>query len=587
MDSSTGSGAAKPVGPYLPAFGSEVTQPVLTGLTPLVPGALIAGRYRLNSLIGKVGAATRWSGVDEGLSRPVTVTAFANDEHTLTILESARMASGAMDARFLRILDAGQDADGAYIVSEWADGPTMTQVLQRGPLTGEESAWVIREVATALASVHALHLYHCRLDPNQISICPGGTVKIAGLRIDQALMPRAADDELTRQDMETLDVMACGALLYACLTATWPGSINVGLEPAPRSEDGFRSPANVRPGTSPALDQLTRRIMSPRDPEHITTARGIEKACTAILGSKDPTAALSARIAAPDSPVARAATTAKPPAQAERPRILPASDQDLGTESSATVQVGSPVMADMSDTTQTETSFTSSMPAESPSSQTSHDKPVPLQHPIPPEKSLIWSKVFLVLIAVVVVTLISCLIVGLYHLSSSPSEEQTPPAPTLTSRPITNAIVFDSIEDGGSQFENDDQAPLAYDGNPGTAWMTEVYERPIIPQEKPGVGLVFDLGAPVGVSQAVITVQQRPIAVTIYVPSPDPATVTEPDLTTVTHWTAVTNSPLTDPTTTIDFDSVTTRYVLVYITQVIDLGDGKTQADLAEVSFAG
>ena len=541
---------------YLPAFVADETQPVLTGLAPLVPGALVGERYRLGELLGRVGAATRWSGTDEALSRPVFITAFANDPAAVPALEAARMASGAMDARFWRILDAGQDADGAFVVTERAESRTLSQILAAGPLSGEESAWVVREVAAGLASIHNVHLYHCRLDPSEVHITNAGAIRIAGLRVDQALTPRDNDDSLSRNDMQAMDVVACGALLYSCLTATWPGGAAIGLPPAPRNAEGLRSPAQVRPGTSMTLDRLTHRILSVSDAAHIGTAQGVVEALSEVLGSRDASAALAARALAPVA----APVVATPHGQAQRPVIVAAR-----TEAEA-------LGAEVGETTEAVPTG-SAAPQPAPAAV----KAKPLQLPIPVNSARTWSAVFLVLIAMVVIALITALIVGLYHSAQGPR-----PSPTPVLRPIVAAQVFDSSADGGDDEENNDFVQLAFDQDPTTSWSTEYYaDNNYIPTRKPGVGLVFDLGTPVSISQITLTTDPRPVNIEVLVPGD--LTATEPDMTTRAHWTRLTAASLTEATTTLDLTATTTRYVLVYITHLPPDG----QANLAEVTLLG
>ncbi|MCL2470989.1 MAG: hypothetical protein FWF25_04525, partial [Propionibacteriaceae bacterium] len=574
---------------YLPPFGAEEAQPVLTGLTPLVPGVLIAERYRLGSLTGKIGTGSRWTGVDESLSRPVIATCFPNDDHTMSVLEAAGQASAAMDARFLRILDAGQDADQAYIISEWTEGHTLTEILRSGPLTGTQSAWVVREVASVLASIHAMHLYHCRLDPTKVMISPTGGVKVAGLRVDQALTPRETDAKMSRMDMEALDVVACGALMYACLTATWPGATDIGLQAAPLTADGLQSPMTIRPGTPGPLDRLTRQILSIRDPDHIATAQGITEALTAFIGTKDPTADLAARATESLQPQARIAPRA-PTSPVQRPRIVPAvapaavspaPSTASAPTGSATADTEAVTMAlDMGTSRANEdTEITGHLEHSEPT------QPVaPLTHPIRPDKARWWSRIFLVLAILVVLALVTALIVGLYN-SSHPAGPPAVQAPVV--RPIVSAQVFDAKTDGGDATENDDLVSLAYDGDPNTAWKTERYPTATyIPDYKPGVGLVFDLGSPVPVSQISITTDLTPTAVTIYVPSGDASTVTTPDMTTIKNWTSVTSANLTTADTSLTFDKTTTQFVVVYITQLAAV-NGVFQSDLSEVSFTG
>jgi len=582
-------------------FGSDETQPILTGLAPLEQGVLIAGRYRLGRMVCRIGSATRWEGTDESLSRPIFITAFPNDEHSMAILDAARVASGVMDARFLRILDAGQDADGAYIVSEWGEGRTLSEVLASGPLSGEESAWVVREVAAGLASVHALQIYHCRLDPTKIMITTQGSVKITGLRVDQALTPRENDAQLSRHDMESMDVFGCGGLLYACLTATWPGSSDVGLGPSPRNQEGLQSPIHVRPGTSITLDRLTRQMLSVSSDEHISTAHGIVEELNGVLGTADPTASLAAKASASHPEVRHE------PGKAVRPHILPAGSAHedrtvamtgvIAGAGGAGIDTGArgARVADDEGTTEA----TGAVEAETTSSGTGagevgptgegeSEHAVKLRHPIQAAKATIWSRVFFILIILVVLSLVTALIVGLYNSSRNKEEDQgeSGPATETVVHPILGAAIFDSPTDGGDGMENDADVKLAYDGDPATAWTTEVYPATWIPERKTGVGLLLDLGSPLPVSEISLTMDLTPVTLSVLVPGGDPSTVTEPDMRSVADWTTLATQTVDAAQTTITVDQTTTQFVLVYFTTLAPK-DTMRQADIAEVSVSG
>ncbi len=56
---------------------------------------------------------------------------------------------------------------------------------------------------------------------------------------------------------------------------------------------------------------------------------------------------------------------------------------------------------------------------------------------------------------------------------------------------MTSALSFDPPP--GSQAEHDDELPLAFDGDPATAWTTETYSTSRFGGLKKGVGIVFVL----------------------------------------------------------------------------------------------
>ena len=90
--------------------------------------------------------------------------------------------AAATDSRFLRVLDvvASEPGAGPYLVYEYASGQSLEKVLQGGPLTGVETAWIVREVADAMIWLHAQGLYHRRLSPATLLITGSGNVKVLG-----------------------------------------------------------------------------------------------------------------------------------------------------------------------------------------------------------------------------------------------------------------------------------------------------------------------------------------------------------------------------------------------------------------------
>ena len=92
-------------------------------------------------------------------------------------------------------------------------------------------------------------------------------------------------------------------------------------------------------------------------------------------------------------------------------------------------------------------------------------------------------------------------------------------AATSTAPPKPLAITGISDLDpppSGNGEENPDLAPLAIDGDPGTAWQTmEYYGNPKFGLLKDGVGLVLDLGRQKQVSSVQVTLGGRPTSLDI------------------------------------------------------------------------
>jgi hypothetical protein len=95
-----------------------------------------------------------------------------------------------------------------------------------------------------------------------------------------------------------------------------------------------------------------------------------------------------------------------------------------------------------------------------------------------------------------------------YHRQAAPTPKpapQTPTPATVPARTLTpvSATAFGPY--GGSQGDNGDLAYLAIDGHPATAWHTNWYTTARFGNLYPGTGLLVDMGQPVTITGAKIT----------------------------------------------------------------------------------
>jgi len=183
------------------------------------PGTRLGGRYRLEDRIGASSGWAAWKAIDETLARAVTVLTFARGFPRITdAVTAARAASRLTDARLAQVFDVEEDWDHAYVVMEWVVGDSLDDLLADGPLDPGQGAEIVEQSAEALASAHAAGVAHLCLTPKSLRWTSGGGVKIVGLGIDAALAGVTADDPALA------DTRSLGKLLYAALTAHWPGA---------------------------------------------------------------------------------------------------------------------------------------------------------------------------------------------------------------------------------------------------------------------------------------------------------------------------------------------------------------------------
>jgi hypothetical protein len=246
------------------------------GATPEA-GHRLADRYRLLECIDKHNGTSIWYAMDEKLCRPVGIHVMSADhELAAAVVSSAQAASGIDDGRFLRVLDAVQRTDIAYVVQEWApEARRLSDVLAtEGPMDPLDALNMITEAAEAMAIAHAAGLSHLRLRPDTVLLTPSGQVKIVGLCVEAAL------HGTTVPDAAGGDAKGLGRVLYSALTARWPEGEAFGLQAAPFEHGAICTPRQVRAGVPDGLDAVVDRVLNfnpragapLRSPEEIVAA---------------------------------------------------------------------------------------------------------------------------------------------------------------------------------------------------------------------------------------------------------------------------------------------------------------------------
>jgi hypothetical protein len=220
------------------------------------PGTRLGGRYRLEDRVNASSGWAAWKAIDETLARPVTVLTFARGFPRITdAVTAARAASRLTDARLAQVFDVEEDWDHAYVVMEWVAGDSLEDLLADGPLDPGQGAEIVAQGAEALAVAHAAGVAHLCLNPNSLRWTAGGGVKIVGLGIDAALSGVTADDPALAE------TRGLGKLLYAALTAHWPGGDWPSLPPAPEMDGHPCSPRQVRAGVPTGIDDVACRAL--------------------------------------------------------------------------------------------------------------------------------------------------------------------------------------------------------------------------------------------------------------------------------------------------------------------------------------
>jgi len=494
----------------------------------------------------------------------------------------------------------------AYVVNEWIDGETLAERLTRGPLPDREARTVLRRLAEGVAEAHRVGLAVGGLTPENVVLRPNGLV---GLRA----VPSATG---------TIDgdITALGALLEACLTGLGPGGARaltgpsdlVALVRRARSTDpgqGLSSVAAMAsllaerprtgPGGSSAIQHRTephgddtdsgwlRRLRERRPeaapaPDRSPAVDLVDEADAVRLDPQTmppvPAVRPVTRSDGPLPPAALGGDTIDASSVAPRagayavPPVVPAaSARPEAAEERSWGGTGENFLADGYD---------------------GYDGPVTGETDVDEDGARRHKLVVigLPLLALVVVIGLAWW-VGSTLLSVTDSVDSVQGSTPSVSAPATNsgaaskpaagsavkivsAQVFDPLGDG--EPENDKDVPLAYDGDPSTAWSTLEYRgSPNFGNLKDGVGIVLDLGSSQNLSGVTLTTTTPGATVEV-------RTADQP-ADKLDGYKPAADGKL-DGTTDMTFGKpVKARFVLVWITGLVQSDNG-FKADIAEVA---
>ncbi|MFI5627385.1 hypothetical protein ACIA03_28275 [Nocardioides sp. NPDC051685] len=275
-------------------------------------GDVLAGRYQLTDLLSESREGRFWRAQDAVLGRPVAVHVLdARDERAPRLMAAARNSAAVGDPRMLRVLDAAQTDQVAYVVNEWGEGASLENALAAGgPLPPQQAAWIASEVADLLVLAHDQGHAHGRLNPEAVLLDDLGAVRVIGFGVDAALHGIDPDT----RDSQRRDRVDAVGVLYAALTGKWAGETLSSMPPAPRDHGRVLRPRQVRAGVPRPLDDLCDRVLGSGADMPPLTAAELHSALAGFSG--EPTAPISRPAALDEDTQAMAPPTELEPVEA-------------------------------------------------------------------------------------------------------------------------------------------------------------------------------------------------------------------------------------------------------------------------------
>jgi len=245
---------------------------------------VVAGRYRVERLIGEGGMATVYLGHDlrhdSKVALKVLRPELAAHMGGERFVREIRITAQLQHPNILPVFDSGEADGKAFYVMPFVEGETLAQRLRReGPLPVEDALDIAAEVADALAYAHERGFVHRDVKPSNIMLTHGHAL-LADFGIARA-MDAAMGDALTETGLSMgtvtymspeqalgeavdgrTDIYSLGCVLYEILAGTPPFTGSRQAVLARHSVDPVPSLRSVRDSVPEDVEQVIVRAMA-------------------------------------------------------------------------------------------------------------------------------------------------------------------------------------------------------------------------------------------------------------------------------------------------------------------------------------
>jgi serine/threonine protein kinase len=284
------------------------------------PGSLVAGKYRIESLLGRGGMGSVFRSVHLSLSRPVALKVISprlarSSDARRRFENEARAVARIRSRHVVEVFDSGELEDGTpFIAMELLEGEPLSKRLHReGALSLPVAGRILAQVGRALSRAHELGIVHRDLKPENIFLVYGADdmgsddgllVKVLDFGIAKLVQVSGDESGLThtgaaigtpsymspeqargRKDIDVRsDLYSLGLVAFTIVTGRRAFSAEtVGDYVFQVFNEGFPSACATRPDLPVAIEAWFARACAVKLGERFTSAKELVDAFTSTI----------------------------------------------------------------------------------------------------------------------------------------------------------------------------------------------------------------------------------------------------------------------------------------------------------------
>nr|WP_255652513.1 serine/threonine-protein kinase [Corallococcus sp. AS-1-12] len=258
----------------------------------LVPGQVVAGRYRVEKWLGVGGTSAVYQSLDvkkqQRVALKVLAVPYADEAMVTRFRQEVEHARALEHVNILQVFDAGSDGERHYLTVELLEGKDLRQVMQEGRPTLANALRWLTHATVALEHAHARGVLHRDVKPGNLFITRTGVLKLMdfGLAKSEHVMGNTAQgatlgtpEYMAPEQVKGMevspatDLYALGVVAYELLTGQLPFRH---AQPVPlmlmHVQETPMPPRKRRPELPEAFEQVVLKLMRKQPEERYASA---------------------------------------------------------------------------------------------------------------------------------------------------------------------------------------------------------------------------------------------------------------------------------------------------------------------------